>query len=161
MEPDLWKIEHYSEFLAARRELLAKSANEFVDSLYAGSVPESELVPTAFERPIVDIPGGFTSEEEEQIIREFNEWIIQQGLPSGEMLYELADQLSGEPLAILDIAWPNGLQEGYSQPVALLIDEEKETEEVISSMGFRFFRSSENFKSYVLREIIVADEMAA
>jgi hypothetical protein len=160
MEPDLWKIENYSEFLAARRELLAKAANEFVDSLYAGSVPESEVVPTAFERPIVDIPGGFASEEEERIIKEFNEWVIQHGLPSGEMLYELADPVSGESLAILDIAWPDGLQEGYSQPVALLIDEEKETEDVVSSMGFRFFRNPENFRAYVLRDII-ADELAA
>ncbi len=75
-------------------------------------------------------------------------------------MFELADPISGEPLAILDIAWPNGLQEGYSQPVALLIDEERETEEVVSSMGFRFFRNPENFRAYVLRDII-ADELAA
>ncbi len=160
MDPELWKTENYSEFLLVRRELFAKATNEFVDSLYAGSVPESEVVPSAFEQPIVDIPGGFASEEEERIIKGFNEWIIQQGLPSGEMLYELADPVSGEPLAILDIAWPNGLQEGYSQPVALLIDEERETEEVVSSMGFRFFRNPKNFRAYVIRDII-ADELAA
>ena len=70
-------------------------------------------------------------------------------------------ELSGEPLAILDIAWPNGLQEGYSQPVALLIDEERETEEVVNNMGFRIFRDPANFKDYVLRDIVVADELAA
>jgi hypothetical protein len=161
IDPELWKIENYQDFIAARRELLAKAANEFLNSLFAGSVPETEVVPSAFEQPIVDIPGGFASEEEERIIKEFNEWIIELGLPSGEMLYELSDSTSGEPLAILDIAWPNGLQEGYSQPVALLIDEERETEEVVSSTGFRIFRDTANFKDYVLRDIVVADELAA
>jgi len=161
MNPHLWKLENYTEFLAARRELLAKAANKFMDSLYSGSVPEDDVLTSAFEQPVVDIPGGFASEEEERIINEFNEWISSLGLPPGEVLYELADPESGEPLAILDVAWPDGLQEGYSQPVALLIDEEPETEEVISSMGFRFFRKPEKFQAYVLREIIVTDELAA
>jgi hypothetical protein len=53
---------------------------------------------------------------------------VQHGLPAGEYLYELTDALTGEPLAVLDLAWPNGLQEGYSQPLALLIGESQETE---------------------------------
>lgn len=161
MDRNLWKMENYPDFLAARRILLAKKANEFLESLYKGAIPESEPAPSIYEVRRADVPGGFATEEEELIIREFNEWIVSQGLPSGEILYELVEEPTGEPLAILDIAWPNGLQEGLSQPVALLIDEERETEEVVSSMGYRYFRDTENFKSYVLREILAADELAA
>ncbi len=161
MDRNLWKVENYPDFLAARRELLAKTANGFLESLYTGAIPEAEPTPSIYELQLADVPGGFASEEEELIVREFNEWIISKGLPSGEILYELVEEPTGEPLAILDLAWPNGLQEGLSQPVALMIDEERETEEVVSSMGYRYFRNPENFKSYVLREILAADDLAA
>ena len=42
IDPKLWKYENYHDFLAARRELLAKAANEFLDGLHTGNIPESE-----------------------------------------------------------------------------------------------------------------------
>jgi hypothetical protein len=57
--------------------------------------------------------------------------------------------LRGNPLA-----WANGLQEGLSQPVALLIDEEKETEEVVNNAGFRFFTDFNEFQKYVKSDIL-------
>ena len=161
MDKELWKVQNYNNFLAARRELLAKAANDFLDCLYSGAVPESLDIPSISETPRVDVPGGFVSEEEESMVMDFNEWIIKQGLPPGEILYELVDPNTGEPLAILDLAWPNGIQEGFSPPVSLLIDEEKETEEVVNSMGYRFFNNIESFRAYVLRDILATDEMAA
>jgi hypothetical protein len=38
--------------------------------------------------------------------------------------------------------------------VALLIDVEKKTEEVVSSMGFRIFRDPASFKEYVLLSLM-------
>lgn len=134
-------MENYLDFLDDRRELLAKAANEFLDSLFVGSVPEIEI-----------IPGGIESEEE-CIIRECNEWIVEQGLPSGEIMYELADPNTGEPLAVMDLAWPDGLQEGYSQPVALLIDEGPKTEEAVKRVDLRHFQDPVAFREYVRREI--------
>ncbi len=78
-------------------------------------------------------------------------------MPEGEFTYEIADQVTSEPLAILDLAWPNGLQEGYSQPVALLIDEERETEEAANKAGYRFFTDIESFRSYVQHEILALE----
>ncbi|MFQ5751538.1 MAG: hypothetical protein ACE5HI_06025, partial [bacterium] len=72
--------------------------------------------------------------------------------------YELTDPRTGEPLAALDLAWPNGLQEGFSQPVALLIDEEKETEELVMRAGFLYFTDVEAFRTYVKREILAEVE---
>ena len=73
-------------------------------------------------------------------------------------MYELVDEKTGEPLANLDLAWPNGLQEGLSQPVALLLGEGPELEEVVEAAGFRFFTSAKSFRSYVRREILAEEE---
>lgn len=86
-----------------------------------------------------------------------NDWIRQQGLPPGEFLYELADPQTGAVLATLDLAWPNGLQEGYSQPVALLIDEDPQVEHIVNAAGYRFFTDVETFRRYAEREILALD----
>jgi hypothetical protein len=42
MDPALWKIENYSDFLTARRELLAEAANGFLGELAGGTAPTSK-----------------------------------------------------------------------------------------------------------------------
>ena len=96
-----------------------------MDSLLEGSVPESAPVSTVLDGTR-DFFTPRTSEDEDQLLLEANIWVVKQGLPEGEFEYQLVDEDTGEFLAILDLAWPNGLQEGYSQPVALLIDEDQE-----------------------------------
>ena len=150
MDPELWKIENYREFLRARRQLLAEAANHFLESLLEGSVPEVESTGSVFDR-IGDLRSTLASEDEERILLDANIWVIDQGLPEGELRYELANEVTGEPLAILDLAWPNGLQEGYSQPVALLIDEDSGVEDIVSQAGFRFYTDVESLKRYVSR----------
>jgi hypothetical protein len=157
MDRELWKVENYPAFLAARREFLAKTANEFLDRLLKGTIPEAEVVPSAFERKRVVVPGGIVTAEEARIVQKCNEWVVGQGLPQGEVMYELCDPVTGEPLAILDLAWPRGLQEGLSPPVALLIDEMRETEEIVNQMGYRHFRNFESFRAYVSREILAEE----
>jgi len=154
MDRNLWKVENYLGFLEARRELLAKAANEFLDSLYAGDIPEKEKVVPEFEPVEIVVPGGVISEQEEELILEVNDWVVEQGLPEGEIIYELVDGNTGEPLAVLDLAWPNGLQEGLSQPVSLLIDEGRETEEAANKAGYLFFTDVDSFKNYVMTEIL-------
>jgi hypothetical protein len=100
------------------------------------------------------VPGGVESEEEERLIQECNAWVMQQGLPEGAYLYELTDVLMGAPLAVLDLAWSSGLQEGYSQPVALLIGEGQETEEAANRAGYRYFTDVKAFRAYVQQEIL-------
>ena len=150
----LWRVENYEEFLEARRQLLAEAANRFLDQLAEGTVPEAEIVHSVLEREVSEIPGGFATEGEERIVDECNGWVIRRGLPSGEYLYELADPETGEPLAILDLAWPEGMQEGLSAPVALLINEEESTLALASRAGFKCFTSVEALKEYVSREVL-------
>ena len=159
MSPELWRVRDYAQFLATRRELLAQAANSFLDSLLVGSAPDIvATVETILARARTLLPGTVATDEEERLIRETNQWVIGQDLPSGEFMYELADPESGEPLAILDLAWPQGLQEGYSEPVALLIDEGSETEEAANRAGYRYFTDADAFRTYVRREILALAE---
>lgn len=155
MDRDLWKVENYPQFLAARRELLAKGANDFLDSLLLGVVPETtQPMQAAIEpAPRPDL-GSIADEAEEEALLECMQLVSEYGLPDGELVYELVDERSGEVETILDLAWPNGLQEGFSQPVAVLLNESAETIESASRAGFRCFTDIEAFKRYVLREVL-------
>lgn len=153
MDRKLWKPENYLDFLRARRELLAKAANVFLQSLLAGSGPEESVITPVLERPAPLIAFS-TGSEDEELVQQCNEWVGKQGLPEGEVMYELVDPDSGEAIAILDLAWPNGLQEGLSQPVALLIDEPAEVEEAVNRAGFQFFTTLKAFRGYVKQEIL-------
>ena len=72
----------------------------------------------------------------------------------GELAYELIDISSGQLTAMLDLAWPEGLQQGLSQPVALLIDEDSEVEKFASQAGFAVYTDTASLKDYISREII-------
>jgi hypothetical protein len=154
MNPELWKYENYPAFLAARRELLAQAANEFLDSLYSGAVPESEATVSVFDRHVINIPGGIASESEDQVLQACNAWVVEQGLPEGEVMFELVDGDTGAAIALLDLAWSQGLQERLSQPVALLLDEDVALEKLVNQAGYRFFTDAEAFKQYVQKEVL-------
>jgi hypothetical protein len=159
MDRDLWKPENYSGFLEARRELLAQAANDFLQSLFAGSAAEEQVITPVLERPPAIVPietDDASDASEEEVLRQCNQWIVEQGLPEGELMYELVDPESSEAVAILDLAWPNGLQEGLSQPVALLIDEPIEVEETVNRAGFLFFSDAGSLRDYVNREILAS-----
>ncbi|HEY3282610.1 MAG TPA: DUF262 domain-containing protein [Armatimonadota bacterium] len=153
-EPGLWKIERYQEFLEVRRELLARAANDFLSGLLGGSVPEADVAPDLLSRERRRVSGGISDEDEERRIYECSEWVAAQGLPEGEIMFELLSPEGGEPLAILDLAWPDGMQESYSQPVALMIDEDVATMESASQAGYRCFSCVEELKRYVEREVL-------
>lgn len=168
-DPELWQVENYPQFLEERRRLLAGAANSLLAELLheapGAEVVDEMFVPVgaAVEPATVEIPGGVESAEEEALLVELNEWVLSEGLPEGHLLHELAHPDTGEPVALLDLAWPNGLQEGYSQPVAVLLDEGERTLEVANDHGFRYFTSAEAFRSYVLNEVLslVVDTAAA
>jgi len=155
-DPELWKADRYPEFLEERKRLLAKATNEFLDEiLHATDVGEetaSARVRSGTKEP--QIIGGVDSEEEERQLENLNQWVLEQGLPGASFMHEIVDPVSGNPLAVLDLAWPDGLQPGYSQPVAVLIDEEATVHEFANKHGYRFFTSAESFRKYVYEEIL-------
>ncbi len=151
--PELWKIENYREFLAARRELLAKAANGFLDQLYHGEIPETEAPTLAPVQIDVPRPSSIASDEEEAALLQVMDWMKDKGLPSGEMGYELPLAENGDTI-VLDLAWPNGIQVGFSRKAALLIDETPDTLEIVNHSDYEYFTNVDELKRHVEREIL-------
>lgn len=149
-DPELWKVENYHQFLEERRRLLAEAANEFLDSLRDGNLPTTTSG---------TIAGDLDADEEEAILEELNHFAADCGLPLGELGHEIFDANTGDLTATLDLAWPNGLQDGLSEPVAVLIDEENSVRIAANNAGFhRIYTTPEEFKRYVLELIGTDDE---
>ncbi len=110
--------------------------------------------------PASETVGGITSEEEEAELIGLNAWMADQSLPLGTLAYDFADPATGEQRAVFDLAWPAGIQEELSQPVAVLLNEEPATLALASAAGFRCFTSPEAFRSYVKREILSLELVA-
>ena len=160
-DPQLWELKNYPEFLEARKRLLADAANSFLDELAHGILDSEEdgtlnsaVAEEAVTTAVPSIPGGVDGEEEEQDLQEINNWIEGAGLPTGESSYEVADPETGNPIAVFDLAWPSGLQEGLSQPVAVLLNENPATLEVANEQGFRYFTSVAAFRGYVEQDVL-------
>ena len=70
------------------------------------------------------------------------------GLKPGTTNHELIDN-DGKVVAIIDLAWPQGVQSGLSEPLALLLNETAETQATVSKYGYRYYTSVHDFKEYV------------
>jgi hypothetical protein len=158
MDPSLWEVDKYSEFLAARRELLTNAINAVLNELSGGLHEQSMRSERVASVPRVAPAGGIDSDEEEEVLLEVNHWIASLGLPSGDLLYEVSDEHSGDPECILDLAWPEGLQQGLSSPVAIVLEENPAVAICAARRGFRCFESIEDFKHYVCHEVLVTPE---
>jgi hypothetical protein len=158
MDRELWKVENYEAFLEARRKLIADASNEFLNKLLQGTVPEQEVRTPEIDFDKLRVPVSVKTSDEEELILDCNVWVEEQGLPVGEFMYELIDPDTEQPLAVLDLAWPAGLQENLSEPVALLIDEEEDTLAITSKMGFRCFTDTESLKNYIKTDILAEPE---
>jgi len=161
MDPVLWKPENYLDFLEARRGLLAAAANAFLDDLAHGLVSmDSEkaavldLELMAGDGAVAAVSGRSESPEEDAELDDLNEWVVELGLPPGERTFRLSDPQTGRLLAVFDLAWPRGLQTGYSQPVAVLLNEPPATLQVANAHGYRYFESAAAFKNHVSEEVV-------
>ncbi|MDE3262507.1 MAG: DUF262 domain-containing protein [Acidobacteriota bacterium] len=156
MDPRLWCVDRYPDFLAERRALLAAAANRHL----AGFVEDDDRWTGAqLAKPaaalIVEPPGGIKSEDERETLEDLQDWMRQQKLPEGELSWDLADETTGEQLAVVDLAWPRGIQEGLTGKVAVLIDEDVATHRIVARAGFRCFDSVQGFQEHVRRDVLV------
>ena len=153
-DPSLWKIENFREFLEARKALLAAELNRRMEELLHGDT-RWLAGPTAAVSATSTVTGGITSEEEEEQLEAINDWMEEMGLSRGMLAYDFADAATGEQRAVFDLAWPSGIQEELSQPVAVLLNEGADTIGIASQAGYRCFTSSEEFRRYVSNDILV------
>ena len=158
-DPEQWRTGRYPDFLSARQSLLAGAANEILDGL-SGESPadrpalrESDAAAAplgAAPGSVLVLVGDVADEDEERLLLDTSAWVSGQGLPEGELLYEVADAVTGAPLVVLDLAWPDGLQPGLTPPVALLVDEPTATHTAAQAAGFRTFSGADELRAYVL-----------
>ena len=155
-DPNLWKIENYMNFLEARKALLAVEVNRCMEELLHGDIRWLEG-----PKPTVPIPSTVISdiehEEEEDQLEALNEWIENLGLPKGVLAFDYANTSTGEQKAVFDLAWNKGIQEGLSQPVAVILNDGTETLAIASQAGYRCFTTIEEFKWYVKGELLAME----
>ncbi len=153
MDPALWKMENYRDFLEARKTLLAAEANKRFEELLHGDTHWLAAgTPPSIMTDLGTI-GGITSETEEQELEALNQWVEDQGLPRGQVAFDYADPETGAQKAVFDLAWPDGLQPGLTGPVVVLFNETAEVLALASSAGFRCFTAAADFQTYVNAEI--------
>lgn len=156
MDPQLWKIENFRDFLEARKTLLAAEMNRRMEELLHGDLRwlEARAAPASVPPTAPTVLGGVTSDEEEEQLEALNDWVEAQGLPRGVVSFDFADPETGEERAVFDLAWPQGLQEELSQPVAVLLFEEAPMVAVASQAGYRCFTVVADFKAYVRADVL-------
>jgi hypothetical protein len=158
-DPDLWKVKNFRAFLEARKVLLAQEVNKRLEELLHGDT-------RWLEGPAATIPvgwpvgGGISSEEEKQELEALNAWVEEQGLPRGILEYDFADPATGEQKAVLDLAWPDGVQQELTQPAAVLLNEANETVALASQYGYLCFTSVSDFRQYVRTKILAEESVS-
>lgn len=153
-DPDLWRVEHYRDFLAARRELLAQAANDFLNGLRSGATAEAA--------PMLGRVTLVTAEPEENEdargaqVTALLEELASLGFAQPAVDYEIADPETGRPLAVAEAFWSDGLQVGQGAPVVLELDPSVADMTRLSELGCEVFTSVDALRGYAIRRNEVA-----
>lgn len=151
----LWAVERYPAFLERRRVLLAEATTRFLDQLWSGTRPEIEPFEGLTE-PVAPREPVAAAEDEEAVCEEVQRWLAEEGFDPGELNHALVEA-DGSQSAVLDIAWPQGLQPELSDPVALLLDEPFDVWDAAIRHGYRPFRDVETLKKHATDLATVGD----
>lgn len=147
-DPKLRDLKNYKQFLYERRILLSDAANKILNNLYQStdSGVMKQIASGETQLEIADF--GTYSHDEDEIILELASWVERLGFDPGEIYYEVVDD-SGSTQTIFDLAWPDGIQPGLSEPLALIIESDEETYSKASSAGYKFFTNVEDLKKFI------------
>jgi hypothetical protein len=155
MDEALWKIENFGAFLDARRKLLAAETNKrMIELLHNDTHWMDGPLKAVSPGHVSPASSDLEPEAEDEELESLNDWVEEIGLPRGVRSFDLADGADGSHQVVLDLAWPKGIQEELSEPVALLLNESNETLLLAGQAGFRYFTSTQDFKGYLHKEIL-------
>jgi hypothetical protein len=145
MDRDLWQTERYLDFLAARRELLAAAANDFLSELRDGIEPAGEPL-----RPMGVVPDDDVEDDRVHKIKDLVNDLTNLGCVDPELDAEIADPATGGVLAVAEAFWPDGLQPGLGGPVVLELDVGSDLARM-SELGYQVFTSADSLRGFVVR----------
>ena len=141
MDRRRWQISEYESFLESRRERLASAANDFLDALRNGKLNTGPNLGGQVKPPT-------------QVVEAESD-LGQQGTALIAEFLEFAPGIQNHPIAVsgdnsvqLDVAWPDGLQFGISEPIAFLFDPDEDIIQRGSQAGFKIFTDLEQLRSY-------------
>lgn len=146
-DPDLWEIDRFTDFLAARRKALADAANTFLASLESGATAAEPELPKAAPAATDDVEEPAFKADLDALV----EWLVGMGLAEPARDVEVADPVTGKYLCTAEAFWEAGLQEGMGDPIVLELDGEPVAEEELKALGYRPFTSIDALRSYAER----------
>jgi hypothetical protein len=145
-DPELWKVENYLDFLAARRELLANAAQSFLTELASGTdTPAQEPL-----RPMTVLSSEPDDARSVQV-REMVDELLRLGFAEPELDTAISDPERGVVLAEAEAFWPKGLQLGIGQPVVLELDPDQADLARLQELGYEVFTSVDSLLGFVNR----------
>lgn len=145
-DPDLWRVERYGDFLAARRELLAQAAQSFLTELRTGTAPEAEVRLQPI-RVVIDDTDDIRAMQVKALVEE----LTRLGCAEPALDSEIADPITGRELAVAEAFWPEGLQPGQGEPVVLELDPDQADLPRLEELGYEVFTSVDALLGYVTR----------
>jgi len=144
MDRQLWHPDRYLDFLAARRELLAKAANDFLIELRDGAMQPVEPLRR------IGVLGEEEADDRAQQVQSLVADLSEMGYAQPQIDSEIPDPRDGRVLAVAEAFWPDGLQPGMGEPVVLELDPGSELSR-LTELGYQVFTSIEAMRRYVLR----------
>ena len=142
-DPSLWEIENYEAFLARRRELLSEKANAILSALYRGK--DLGELPTAFKQP----GAASVLDHDDEALSGLSDWLTERGYGHGAANFGVSGT---SKTVIVDLAWPDGLQTGLGEPVALMVDSEPEERSFVTKLGYHVFETPEDLMAFVVND---------
>lgn len=150
-DPRLWEVANYREFLQARRELLAAAANDLLGRLRDGTLPQrGSLEPVTVSETV-----NTANARVAQIAALVAE-LVGMGYAEPALDVEIPDPDTGNPLAVAEAFWADGLQPGQGAPVVLELDPEQADIARLGELGCEVFTSVDALRAHVERRNEVA-----
>ncbi|BBZ79498.1 hypothetical protein MANY_48350 [Mycolicibacterium anyangense] len=150
-DPELWRVERYADFLAARRELLAASAQSFLESLRNPEAPHDDVILERLQVADEEIDDP-RAEQVQALIAELS----RRGYAEPEVDAEIPDPDTGAVLAVAEAFWPKGLQEELGDPVVLELDPDDADLPRLEELKIRVFTSVDALLRFVDSEAAMA-----
>lgn len=140
-DPALWRIENYLGFLQARRRLLADATNSVLGELRSAHDGGSEVV-----RGLVRVSVASDPSPE---LDALDLWLEERGFLAGSRDFMVTDPVTGEDVALVDAAWPNGIAGGYTQPLAVLIEADRAERRALERTGYVILEDVESIQKWL------------